>query len=252
MSVEFEFSQCTLAWQVFRGLSAHRESSKTSLMPVKTSLSQSRHRAAGTALGWGTHHRMHLGHSAVAHTAQHWEPEERGTAQILPLPTPHHEATRDWHLENPMKTHFFKNEKKTFLHFISGRICSSCEECSRLLYTHECLARPHKDRYYSKGWVAELITAGIATEHRQAELIGSSRSVWCQACTSCHCIVCCMVKVFLSIHQYDFDEWSFGYTEVANIYEYPWACNDRSKHIIYPSLEHSALLFLLDIDKKTM
>lgn len=114
------------------------------------------------------------------------------------------------------------------------------------------IIRPHKDRYYSKGWVAELITAGIATEHRQAELIGSSRSVWCQACTSCHCIVCCMVKVFLSIHQYDFDEWSFGYTEVANIYEYPWACNDRSKHIIYPSLEHSALLFLLDIDKKSM
>lgn len=40
---------------------------------------------------------------------------------------------------------------------------------------------------YSKGWVAECITDGIATEHRQAVLRGSSRSVWCQACTSCHC-----------------------------------------------------------------
>lgn len=50
-------------------------------------------------------------------------------------------------------------------------------------------------------------------------------------------------------HQLNFDEWSFGYTEVVNINEIPWACDDRSEHLFAFLLSTHLLLLLLDIDK---
>lgn len=145
MSLEFEFSQCTLAWQVFRGLSASQGQQQNFAhvcegFPQAEQAQSCSHRSGLRHTLWDA-----LGSTDGAHTAQQLRTRGEGHS---PNPASAHASTqgnRDyWHLENPTerKHTSFKMRRKPFCILFLAGFAEAVEECFSLLYTHECLARP--------------------------------------------------------------------------------------------------------------